>query len=265
MGVTVTRRAKDFKQPRGGLVPLKSFTVEHLEDGRALSKGENLNAGTVGMVVDNLARLLSKPASWSTGLPLAPVTPGDAFAIAFLGAKKISSSDLENAQGYANLVSGLDDASIVNACKLTAYEPCFRAGASAFKDPETMIPDQNTIENIRTMVSRCVEFFSARGPITCLGPIFKGGYTDTVSKGDGDLLTIDAIWDIKTSVKKPTPKDTLQVYMYYLMGKRSIEPAFEPITKIGVFNPRLHEAYTLAAEDISESVKDTVEREVIGY
>jgi hypothetical protein len=40
------------------------------------------------------------------------------------------------------------------------------------------------------------------------GFTFEGGYTDTVSKGDGDLTTADTLWDFKVSkakVKKSTP------------------------------------------------------------
>ena len=111
MGVPVTRRTANAKQPRGGYVPLKSFTVEHLEDGRALHDKENLNPGVVGTVVDNLTRLLSKPVSWSDGVPAGQISAETGFDIALLGAKRLSPEALEAACDYARRVNGLDDMS----------------------------------------------------------------------------------------------------------------------------------------------------------
>lgn len=265
MGATVTQRIATIKQPRGGYLPLKCFTVDQLEDGKILHERENLNPGVVGTVVDNLTRLLSKPVSWSDGHPLNPVTPEEAFDIALAGAERYSPDALDIARSYARTVTELDDASIINACKLMAYDAFYRAGWVAYTDPDTLLPDENTIENIRVMVTRCTEFFDSHGPITCLGPTFDDAYTETVSEGDGDLLTHDAIWDIKTSTSKPRPRDTLQVYMYYLMGKRSSRSEYISVTKMGIFNPRLHVAYSLQAALVEEAVKNTVECEVIGY
>ena len=40
---------------------------------------------------------------------------------------------------------------------------------------------------------------------------FPGGYTSTITVGDGDFMTQDGIWDIKVSKNPPTKEHTLQV------------------------------------------------------
>ena len=47
----------------------------------------------------------------------------------------------------------------------------------------------------------------------------KNGYTETVDSGDGDCLTSDTIWDVKVTKSTPNSKNTLQILMYYIMGK----------------------------------------------
>lgn len=143
--------------------------------------------------------------------------------------------------------------------------PYRRAGEVAFVDPESLRPDGPTIENIRTMVERTAEFFEGQGCVTCVGPTFSGGYTETVDSGDGDHLTRDTIWDLKVMAKKPKTIHTLQLYMYYLMGKRSKKSVFDSVVRMGIFNPRLNVVYRLDATTISQETKDAVEREVIGY
>lgn len=97
------------------------------------------------------------------------------------------------------------------------------------------------------------------------GFTFPGGYTDLVTAGDGDFLTADALWDFKVSVKGPTSAHTLQLLMYLLMGRRSGQPAFNSITQLGVFNPRLNAVYQIALADVPSEVVSTVSRDVIGY
>lgn len=68
-------------------------------------------------------------------------------------------------------------------------------------------------------MNRGIKFFDQYGPITLDGFVFVGGYTDIVSSGDGDFLTKDTLWDFKVSKDKPKSAHTLQLLMYYIMGK----------------------------------------------
>lgn len=134
-----------------------------------------------------------------------------------------------------------------------------------YKPVEDIQPDEAAISNIRTMVERSLNFFEQYGPVVLDGPTFEGGYTDVVSTGDGDFLTEDTMWDFKVSKKPPTNKHTLQVLMYYLMGKHSIHEEFDSVDIIGFFNPRLNTVYQMSVSDISPETIKTIEEEVIGY
>ena len=54
--VSVTQRIKQIKQPRGGYLPVKAFTVTTLDDGQALNPEESIAASLVGTAVDYLSR-----------------------------------------------------------------------------------------------------------------------------------------------------------------------------------------------------------------
>ena len=67
----------------------------------------------------------------------------------------------------------------------TEYGQTFRAGAT---DIPKLEPDAAII-----MVQRDVEFLNHCSPIVKSGFTLEGGYIDTVSTGDGDYLTRDAL------------------------------------------------------------------------
>ena len=58
---------------------------------------------------------------------------------------------------------------------------------------------------------------------------------------------------------------TLQLLIYYLMGRRSIHPEFQTIENLGIFNPRQNTIYQLPISEISDEVIKEVETVVIGY
>ena len=86
-----------------------------------------------------------------------------------------------------------------------------------------------------------------------------------ISSGDADFITKDTLWDFKVSKNRVTSQQTLQLLMYYLMGKRSTNENFKQITKLGIFNPRLNTVFVKEINDIPADVIETVENEVIGY
>lgn len=97
------------------------------------------------------------------------------------------------------------------------------------------------------------------------GFTFEGGYTSTVTAGDGDFTTADTLWDFKVS-KAPVKKEhTLQLFMYWRMGLHSVHPEFQNVKYLGIYNPRTNEVSRIAVADISQEVIDDVESEVIGY
>ena len=218
---SVTQRIKQIKQPYGGFLKPSEFKITHLGETESL-KEENIHSSLVGLAVDYLTRfMMGTPAK-------------EAFKISMMGSALIN--EPKKATKLLVGISGLDDESICNACKLVGYDVVFRAGAAGFKNVDEINPDKDTINNIRIMVKRSLKFFKEYGPITKDGFTFNGGYTRIVDSGDGDFLTADTLWDFKVSKNSPTTAHTLQLLMYYIMGIHSIYSEFKTIKKIGIYN-----------------------------
>ena len=180
-----------------------------------------------------------------------------------LGSDRVN--ERKNAEKLISKIKGLDDKSIINACKVVGYDVCFRAGIIGYKPVKEIQPDTETIENIRIMVNRCLAFWKEYGPVEVDGFTFEGGYTEIVSSGDGDYLSQDTLWDLKVSKEAPKNKYTLQLLMYYIMGCHSIHKEFQKIKRLGIFNPRLNKVYLLEIANISDEIIQEVSSEVIGY
>lgn len=249
--VSVTQRIKQIKQPRGGYLPVKTFTVTTLDDGQVLNTEESIAASLVGTAVDYLSRFMDGTAV------------EEAFEISLLGARAMRME--AKAFGLLDDVKGMDDLSITRACQLAGFDSAFRAGPLAYRPVEKIVPDQATIANIRTMVERSLSFFKAFGPVVADGFTMEGAYTAIITTGDGDFLTKDTLWDFKVTTGKPNKDHTLQLLIYYLMGRRSIHPEFQSIEKLGIFNPRQNTIYQLPISEISDEVIKEVETDVIGY
>ena len=73
------------------------------------------------------------------------------------------------------------------------------------------------------------------------------------------------MWDFKVSNKDITNKHTLQVLIYYVMGKHSGNEIYNNINKIGFFNPRLNKVYTLDMDIVSKDIIKEIETDVICY
>ncbi len=212
---------------------------------------ESISPSTMGMVVDYLTRL-------DQGSP-----SSEAFQISLKGA--ILSNRQKEAEAYLSGIKGLDDDSILNACRLVWFDQVYRTGTRGFGDPTDAVPDHETCENIRTMVRRASEFFKKYGPVVQDCPVFPGGYTETITAGDGDFTTEDTLWDFKVSKNEPTINNTLQVAIYFIMAHHSTIQAYQNLTKIGLFNPRLNVAYLLDMSKVPDSIIREIESEVIRY
>lgn len=258
---SVTARIKEIKQPRGGYIKPSSMAIIDLNDGKSLAETENVHSSIIGMVVDYMTRFMM-------GTDIS-----EAFKISILGAEKASRIAIKKAkneiEGYLQGINGLDDKSIVNACKATTFDVWYRRNemeAILAKGADEINPDSDTISNIRILVERSIRFWNEYGPIKVYGFTFgEKGYTKTVDAGDGDFLTQDTMWDFKVSKNAPKSEHTLQLLMYYIMGVHSEKPEFKEIQKIGIFNPRLNKVYLYDLSNVpAETIKE-IENSVICY
>ncbi len=247
---SVTQRIKEAKQPYGGYIKPSELKKIEFDDGNELGE-ESIHSSLVGLTVDYMTRYIMG-------------TPKEkAFEISLMGSRIID--DSKYASTLLQSINGLNNKSIYNACKLVGYDVCFRAGPMAYKDVRMIEADEKTINNIEIMVNRSITFFEKYGPIIQDGFTFEGGYTNTIDSGDGDFLTEDTLWDFKVSSSNPTSKHTLQLLVYYIMGKNSIHSTFVNIKRIGIFNPRLNCVFLKEISEIPEDIIKTVSKEVIGY
>ncbi|WP_027087424.1 hypothetical protein [Cohnella panacarvi] len=247
---SVTQRITQIKQPRGGYLKPKDFIEIVLDDGVELYPEENIHASLVGLAVEYMTR-------YTIGTPAE-----QAFKISLLGSSIVKQED--KARTLLQQVKGLDDQSIFNACKLVGYDVCRRAGIFKYRPVEEIHPDEKTIYNVRTMVKRSLAFWEHFGPVIKEGFTFESGYTQLVTSGDGDYLTEDTLWDFKVSKNAPTNKHTLQLLMYYILGRRSIHKEFYGVTQLGIYNPRFNKAYLLEISKIDSSLIKEVSTDVLG-
>ncbi|MBR5923407.1 MAG: hypothetical protein IKZ59_06395 [Clostridia bacterium] len=278
---SVTKRVSVFKQPRGGFVKISDFDSIVINDDFVLNESENLGGSVVGLVVDYLTRLIMGADS------------EDAFRISLEGARiaeelGVKEGAMKTAKKLLKGISDMDDDSIVNACELVTFDVWKRNTLVAMmisENSQIIPPDRDTIDNIRFLLIRSITFWGEYGPIAkdgfnfappkCNVDTYKkmldtgkgtyGGYTPTVSSGDGDFLTADTLWDFKVLRSKPTSKDTLQLLMYWIMGQHSGQDIFKSITKIGLFNPRSNTVYLKEVSTIPNDIIKTVENDVICY
>ena len=256
---SVTTVANNVKQPYGGYVPAALFNKIQLNDGKQLEEHENLHATIIGLAVDYLTRFLSSK-------------DPKVFSISMLGAMAkqdmLNDDSVKTAINFAQSIHGLDDQSIISVCKLATFDVWYRnpmfAGSS--KQHYDTMPDAHTISNIRIMVSRSLDFFAKYDPVTKYGFSFnKKAFTPIISSGDGDFLTKDTLWDFKVTKRRIDKSHTLQLAIYYLMGKHSKAKEFRHIRNIGIFNPRLNQIHIKPIADIPTDTLRTIETDIIGY
>lgn len=298
---SVTSRINEIRQPAQGYLNPSQMKVTEYDDGKILG-AENLPPTIIGLVVDYLTRYeIGYPAK----LAFAPSIQGYINKCQMLGIHiERCGDDAEwdeeylkaNVNNFGNkwtamvagvsafkllsrITHGLSSDAISAACQLVAYDTWFRNPFRAFTESLSTtirdnLPDEQTMQNIRIMVYRSIEFLKRCKRLLAgftfeerdmYGNVLHSGYTDIVSTGDGDYLSEDTVWDFKVSKYPPTKDNTLQLLMYYLMGKHSGIKKFEPITRIGVFNPRLNASYVTDISDVPAEVLTTIEQKVICY
>ena len=111
---SVTKRISEIKQLRGGYVKPSQLEVKVIDDGKVLFEVEKLHASIIGMAVDYLTRL-------SMGASV-----DDTFSISLRDAKAALAfgkpNAMRTAKEFKSKIKGIDDKSVINACKLTTFD-----------------------------------------------------------------------------------------------------------------------------------------------
>ncbi len=264
---SVTQRIKEVEQKFGGYLNPTLFKELPQGDMHELHPTENVPANIVGLAVDYLARFM-------TGS-----TARDSFAVSLTGAVNAEKLGVKDAVSISETllarIRGIDDLSVDAACKLCSFDRWYKNAACGGTDPAFahINPDFDTMDNIRIMVGRTKEFIGKYGPVLKNGFSFENpdggkeqsGYTFTVNAGEGDFLTVDTLWDYKTS-RFPINQDmTLQLFMYWIMGKHSGQRIYEPITKVGIYNPRQDTVWQCDLSTLPPKKIRNVEEYVLRY
>lgn len=250
-GMSVTQRINIISQPYGGYIRPKDMIVTKYQSTEDLKEGDCVHSSLIGLSVDYLTRVMIGTDKIK------------AFGISISGSSY--ANETENAIKLIQEVKGLDNNSIISAIRLSGYDVLFRAGPMYYNPVNDIVIDEVSIHNVRVLVNRTLEFLKQEKKIVKDGFTFKGGYTNLIKTGDGDILTEDTLWDFKVSKSKPSSKHTLQILVYYLMGLRSIHDYFKNIKYIGIYNPILNCAFKIDVATIPDDIIKEVESKVIGY
>ena len=255
---SVTQIVGNVKQPRGGYLPIEEFEQQTYSDDLKVVGSYNISANLVGLAVDYGVRIALGD------------SPEDALMVSLIGANLVH--ELENAEALINQIDSAalrssypDEQTIIALCKLSGFDSAMRAGIRAYKPIEDIRPNEQTISDIANLIIRTKTFFDEVGPVDSTGFTFEGGLTDCAETGDGDYIAGDTLWDLKVRKDEPDKNQTLQILLYYLMGLRSNQDKFKPITKIGIYNPRLQKSWICSVLDLDESMLGGIMESILGY
>lgn len=259
-GCSVTNRVNYTKQPDGGFLSYKLFTYEFVNDDHELISinsenpfdnisGENISPSTIGLTVDYLTR-------FKLGH-----TAQDAFNISLQGA--MIANELDQAKELLSQIKDLDDNSIINAARLVTYDVCFRARKP--HKPLKNDPDDITINHIKRLVIRTLNFLNSHGPIVSDNLTFPNGYTPVVSSGDGDYLLKDGLIDLKVSMNQSiSSKWSLQLLLYFLLGLRSnYHVYYQHLKYLGIYNARYNVLTKINVNNVSVNVINEVTNTIL--
>ena len=155
---SVTQRISEIKQPRGGFIKPSAFEKIEYNDGYEMENG-NISPIIVGLAVDYLSRFMMLVKNGNKDLIS---IRKKSFEISIKGYKNkkqcVSRDEIKNdeklgldIESLLENVKGLDDESIISACKATTYDVWYRnplMSEEAKKAIDTN-PNEETIENIK--------------------------------------------------------------------------------------------------------------------
>lgn len=258
---SISEIAKQTKQPYGGYLNPKKFTVISDFQNSVPLEGENIRATIIGATVKHLTQFcLSGDLGASFSQSLAGYFLGGDELPAPIVIRNNQEQEMNIVDVLMNVSQNLSTRAVASASVASAFDIWGEDMETAFimRSPWDNLPNVETVGHIREMVKTSCLFFRKYGPVTKVNADFSSGYTKELDAGTGDIVTEDTIWTVKVTKGKLSSKHTLQAALTYLLAGRTDEECFRQIKNIGVWNPRTGLAYTVNAEKVK------TELEIIG-
>lgn len=274
---TATQAVRSAKQPRGGYVPPKMMVIMDFADDEyrdelvlGMSR-EKSQPAIVGVVVDYLTRfMLESRIGMDTTAMKWDRVPRHGIR------NDIHMLSEEEYCKVKERVQGLDADSVDAMFMLTAWDTMYRAGIEI--DPDTLHPDEVTTDHVIRMVAKALEMLGD-GEVA-IGPTFIGGMPDGIQSADADFIRDGWLVDMKVSKKEaPDITQTLQLAVYYIMGKMVIEgrgnppgmghfntyrDAFRNMHGVEILNPRCGVMWRLLMKEVPDETIEAIIGDVMG-
>lgn len=260
----IKTRINQIKQPYGGYLNPNLMRSDKYDGDILPIMGELVSPGIVSTTVNGLTKLM-------TGGNLI-----DSFKDSIRGyaiAKYAKKSEMINISLpeisiILNKIKDLSDYSITSAVKLSTFQIWFLNSVLAqtyAKDVKDVYLDSYTLNHIRIMVRRGIDFFNNWGGVvrSSVQATLDDGL---IKKADIDYLTTKEVWNMCVSSNtKINSKKTLEILVEYLLAKKTNKEEFSSLNGMGIFNPRLNNCWNILADEIPDDVIKAVEGEVLGY
>ena len=247
---TINSIIPEIHQPKNGLLPISVFERNKFNDPNALNKIPQKLDRIINSTVNCLVRYFLKRDAES------------AFESCFLGASFIREE--HKAQMLAKKVTGLDDTSIIACVHLANYEECIKS-VSEYKVIDEKEITLEVIKNIKILFHRIMTFMSRYGSKIIYNHTLEGGYSDAIDTGVVPFVTNESILMLSYNEVEPTPEETLEILIYYVMCKHSIYPTLKEIKYVSFFNPVTDTFYKCNVPLISETAITLIEEKVLKY
>lgn len=276
---SIRERAALAVQPEGGYFGLSKFDASDLGDGRGAVSVNGVPSKWVARAVDGLSRMVLEGQR------------ADVFYRYLRCAARAEDCGrkgaIRAAKDMKDDITGLDDESVANACKLVSFGDWTEDPAAAEDGPswEDLDVDAPSVSAVRTMAERMGLLFEKYGQPEERGFSFEpadgdtmgyvsmtmggggrwGGYTTSASSGCGDFMTGDVMWLVKADGSEADDADTLELLMWLAMGAKSGQAVYGAVSRLGIFEPGTGRVYLTDVDDVSAGVLEDVCGGVLGY
>lgn len=153
----------------------------------------------------------------------------------------------------------IDDETIINAMQISNFSFFYWKDDFKYEKIKKANPDNETINNIRIMIQRSVDFFKNNDFYEC-SILFDESLRKTkcLTRADADFMSKKTLW--KFSIQKEMKnknKDLIKLLIYYVLSKKNPnweKSIYKDLDSIGIFNPRLNVFIFWKIDDIGKEL-----------